>query len=248
MSPYYDDGSCVIYHGDCRDVLPILSVVDHVITDPPYSEHTHSKQRRGGNRHRGSVISEGRELGFAALDPDTRIACGLLFPRLSRRWILVFSDSESAHMWRNEIAAEYVRTLFWRKAGGAPQFTGDRPAVACEAITACHRAGKKQWNGGGKQGFYDVPIVVGHSVEGRVHTTQKPIELMTQLVCDFTDGGETVLDPFMGSGTTLAAAKRFGRKAIGIEIDEHYCEIAASRLAQGALALFDDGVHQVGFL
>lgn len=238
MTPYYADDAVQLFLGDCREVLPTLEAVDHVITDPPYSEHVHGKQRRGGNRHRDGVVSEGRELGFDALDDETRKFCGGWFGFNARRWTLVFSDTESAHLWRYEITSEYVRTLFWRKAGGAPQFTGDRPAVACEAITACHRAGRKKWNGGGKQGFYDVPIVVRHGTEGRVHTTQKPIELMAQLVCDFTDAGETILDPFAGSGTTGVAAKRLGRKAILVEKDEQYCEAAATRLTQGALDLF----------
>jgi site-specific DNA-methyltransferase (adenine-specific) len=63
----------------------------------------------------------------------------------------------------------------------------------------------------------------------------KPAWLMAAIVADFTDAGETILDPFMGSGTTLAAAKRIGRKAIGIERQEQYCEVAARRLSQGAL-------------
>lgn len=242
MTPYFDDGGIVIYHGDCRDVLPRLGPVDHAICDPPYSEHVHGKQRRGGNRHRDGVVCEGRELGFDALTDDVRRFCGAWFSANVERWIAVFSDTESAGLWRDMITVDYVRTAFWRKVGGAPQFTGDRPAVACEAITLCHRPGRKRWNGGGKQGFYDVPIVVGHGLEGRYHTTQKPIELMTQLICDFTDPGDLILDSFMGSGTTLAAAKRLGRRAIGIELNEKYCYTAAKRLQQGALDLFQPDV------
>ena len=71
----------------------------------------------------------------------------------------------------------------------------------------------------------------------RLHPTPKPELLMADLVMQFTDAGDTILDPFMGSGTTLVAAKRLGRKAIGIELEEKYCEIAAKRLSQGALNL-----------
>lgn len=229
---YYEDDACRLYLGDCLEILPQIEAVDHVITDPPYSEHTHAKQRRGGNRHRDGVVSEGRELGFASLDADTRSRCGLEFGRLSDRWTLVFSDSESAHLWRSDIAAEYIRTMFWRKAGGAPQFTGDRPAVSCEAITVCHPLGRKKWNGGGKQGFYDWPIVTGHSADGRYHTTQKPLGLIAELIADFTDEGDTILDPFAGSGTTGVAAKLNGRKAILIEREEKYCAVAAKRLRE----------------
>lgn len=241
MTPYFSDGTATIYCGHCADVLPEIGAVDHVITDPPYSAHVHGKQRRGGNRHRDGVISAGRDLGFAALLEADRMRVSAYCSGNVLRWVLIFSDVEGAHLWREELVSdglEYVRTAFWRKAGGAPQFTGDRPAVACEAITIAHRRGRKRWNGGGKQGFYDVPIVVGHSAEGRFHTTQKPLELMTQLIADFTDPGDLILDPFMGSGTTLAAAKRIGRRAIGIDVDERHCDTAARRLAQGALDLF----------
>jgi DNA modification methylase len=254
MMPYFEDGATAIYHGDCRDVLDSLyseggERFDHLITDPPYSAHVHSKSMRGANGWKGE-ISETRVLGFEPLSPELLAWCGVWFGVNVERWVLVFSDTESAHLWREAIPADYVRTLFWRKTGGAPQFTGDRPAVACEAITACHRPGRKRWNGGGKHGFYDVPIVLDHgpNCEARVHTTQKPEALMSQLVADFTDAGELILDPFMGSGTTLVAAKRLGRRAIGIEKDERYCEIAANRLRQGALKLFGaaDAVDRSG--
>jgi hypothetical protein len=72
------------------------------------------------------------------------------------------------------------------------------------------------------------------------HPSQKPLRLMLSVIGYGTYPNTTVLDPFMGSGTTLVAAKRLGRKAIGIELDEKYCEIAAKRLAQGALDLFGE--------
>jgi DNA modification methylase len=96
-----------------------------------------------------------------------------------------------------------------------------------------HAPGKKQWNGGGHHGYWEYGV---EKLE-RYHPTQKPEPLMTEIVRLFTDPGEKILDPFMGSGTTLVAAKRLGRKAIGIELEEKYCEIAAQRLSQGALPM-----------
>ena len=240
MTPYYEQDGITIYHGDCRMFLPQLSPVDHVLTDPPYSEHVHGKSMRGADGWKGD-ISETRDLGFDALTPQLLGRVARWCSWNVRRWVGVFSDVESTHLWREALAVEemeYVRTAFWHKVGGAPQFTGDRPAVACEAITLCHPQGRKRWNGGGKAGIYSVPIVLNRgasATEYRCHTTQKPEELMAQLVADFSDLGELILDPFMGSGTTLVAAKRLGRKAIGIELNEQYCETAAQRLRQGAL-------------
>jgi len=245
MTPYYSDGAVTIYHGSCLDALPELEPVDHVITDPPYSEHTHSKQRSGHSLTSGhgsprKIIDRPRDLGFAAMDAATRgFVCGDI-ARLAARWVVVFSDDESTHLWRADLTGcglDYVRTGHWVKLGCTPQFSGDRPAQGAEALTICHRPGRKRWNGGGSHAVWTFPIVKHIGGVGRYHTTQKPEALMSELVTLFTDPGETILDPFMGSGTTLVAAKRLGRKAIGIELEEKYCAIAAERLRQGALDL-----------
>ena len=93
-----------------------------------------------------------------------------------------------------------------------------------------------RWNDGGLPAVWN--FHVGRTGQ---HPTSKPINLLTAWVRQFSDANETILDPFMGSGTTLVAAKRLGRKAIGIELEEKYCEIAARRLSQGALDLFGSG-------
>jgi site-specific DNA-methyltransferase (adenine-specific) len=119
----------------------------------------------------------------------------------------------------------------WRKPDGAPQFTGDRPGTGWEAVAICHREGRKRWNGGGSHAFWEFPKCQNQSG----HPTGKPLGLFKAFVGAFSEEGETILDPFMGSGTTLEAAKSQDRKAIGIEIEERYCEIAAKRCAQGVL-------------
>jgi DNA modification methylase len=229
-------GDATLYLGDCMEILPTLGKVDAVITDPPYSAHVHASGMRGANGWKGEISVE-RNLGFDAITAE-QIAGLSAFASTAARWSLVFSDTESAHLWREAMesaALQYVRTAFWKKTGGAPQFTGDRPAVACEAITVCHPKGRKRWNGGGKHGFYDVPIVLdrgGPESEARVHTTQKPLALMSALVSDFTDIADVVADPFMGSGTTGVACVRLGRKFIGIEREPKYFDIACKRIEQ----------------
>ena len=244
-TPYYTDERVTLYHGNYHDVLPELEQVDHVIADPPYSEHVHGSVRRRNITHRdrgaryGADTRRKVDLGFGHLTPEDRTFLSEQSARLVRRWVLMFSDTESAHLWREGLEGaglDYVRTGAWIKIGSTPQFSGDRPATGFEAITICHQPGRKRWNGGGKHAVWSVPIVLDRGASGaRLHTTQKPLELMSSLVDLFTDPGEVVLDFVAGSGTTLVAAKGLGRRAIGIEQDERYCEIAARRLAQDAL-------------
>ena len=238
-----------LHRGDCLAVMPTLDAVDHVITDPPYSEHVHSKARAGtrkralksgvqnGSRNRQPRCSFSRaaDFGFASLAPETRTGAAANFGRLARRWVLVFSNVEMCGEWRSDLEAaglDYIRTLAWVKLAATPQFTGDRPAQTFETITLAHPSGRKRWNGGGKHGIYSCRVA-GNQPGGdglRVHTTQKPLALMLALVADFTDPGETILDPFAGSGTTGVAALRLGRRFVGIERDPKYFDIAVERL------------------
>lgn len=157
MTPYFPDDMVTLYHGDLRDVLPTIEVVDVVLTDPPYSEHTHKSVRsakmvandRGGKY--GSDTRRNVDLGFDFLDPELRGFCAQEFARLAARWVLVFSGVESDHLWREDLTdagLDYVRTGAWIKIGSTPQFSGDRPATGFEAITICHPKGRKRWNGG----------------------------------------------------------------------------------------------------
>ena len=233
IQPYYEDAAVTLYHGDCLDILPQLEPVDHVITDPPYEVEAHTNARRLNAQHdiRDYVIE------FSAITEEVRERFTAECGRLSRGWVLVFCQSEAIGSWRRALetgGCAWKRAQAWVKPDSAPQFTGDRPAVGFECIaTAWAGSGKSKWNGGGKRGVYEHCVNnFGRLTAGRPHPTMKPLPLMTELVTLFTDQGETILDPFAGSGTTGVAAKLNGRKAILIEREGKYCEIAAKRLRE----------------
>ncbi len=222
-TPYYEDESCAIYHGDCRDILPYLPEADLVLTDPPYAEATHA----GARSHRDVNVAS---INFASID-DEFMRTWLLAVKC-RGWTVANVD------WRHIPALEsqpptgmrFVRFGIWVKPNGAPQFTGDRPATGWEAVAILHADnGKMQWNGGGNRAVWTCNVTHGD------HPTEKPLRLVSQWVSLFSNEGALVVDPFSGSGTTLVAARNLGRRAIGIEIEERYCEIAVERLAQQML-------------
>lgn len=215
--------------GDCDDILPLLDPVDHTITDPPYGEEFHKKSRTQGNDGMTRVA----DYGFEGLAPQQRIDLGVQFARLTKRWVLAFSDPESSHLWRQSLEAadmRYCRRGVWIKLACTPQFNGDRPASGHEEISIAYAkcSGRTRWNGGGGRAVWTHPVVNIH--HDREHTTQKPVPLMLELVQQFTDPGELVLDPFAGSGTTGIACVRLGRRFVGIERDEKYFKLACDRL------------------
>lgn len=249
MSIYYQDDQVTLHLGRCQDILPTLDAVDHVVTDPPYSEHVHGNARssrmqsandRGGRY--GADTRRNVDLGFDHLTPELRQFCAEQFARLARRWVLVFSDIESDHLWRDDLTShglDYVRTGIWHKVDCTPQFSGDRPATAAEAITICHPKGRKRWNGGGGHAFWSVPIVLDRGkLHERVHSAQKPEPLMRALVDQFTDPGDLILDAFGGSATTGVACKYLGRRCVLIEESEPRAEVAATRLTKFPNTLF----------
>jgi site-specific DNA-methyltransferase (adenine-specific) len=122
----------------------------------------------------------------------------------------------------------YIRTCIWDKVDSSPQFTGDRPANAAEAIVLSHRSGKKRWNGGGKRNVFR------HSVNGekgpKPHPSTKPLPLMLELIDLFTDRDDVVLDPFCGSGSTGAACIRLGRRFIGVEQKDDWASMSEERI------------------
>lgn len=254
LAPFYEDEAVRLYHGDCLGVLPYLYPVDHVITDPPYGRDVYVRmsmprtkagsgspvrlgvESKGANwtKRQGGAIRQMAVGEIGAVDELIDPLASSLGRWRVNRWLIVFSDIESTHKWKDALERygfRYVRTGIWVKPDAMPQMTGDRPGTGCEPCTICHATGPMRWNGGGSLAIWTHYTAKG---DGRPegHPCPKPLPLMTELVTLFTDEGETILDPFAGSGTTLVAAKLNGRKAIGIEISEQYCEVAAKRLRQ----------------
>ena len=220
-------GNATLYLGDCMEILPTLPRVDKVITDPPYGDVTH-KGARSSNSLEETTID------FDSIDSTRLAELSAMFVEIASRWVVMTCD------WRHaanleESGVPLVRLGVWIKPNGAPQFTGDRPGTGWEAVAILHCNGKKRWNGGGHHAVWTVPIEQGK------HPTQKPLRLLTDWVGSFTDQGETILDPFMGSGTTGVAAVQMGRKFIGIEREPKYFDIACKRIEQAYAqrSLFD---------
>lgn len=235
---------CVV-HGDNREVLPTLpdKSVAHVISDSPYSEHVHGKQRRllaadkaANLDGKGHAVVE-KSLGFDALTVDHRKFCATHFARLAQRWVLEFSDLESTEAWLADLVAAGLRRWrfgIWNKLNCQPQLSGTGPAVGSEGLAICHSTSAMRWNGGGLPARWDFSIAFDNNGRAsRIHTTQKPEPLMAALVEQFTDENDIVLDPFCGGGTTGVAAVKASRRFIGIEIDETYARRAAARIAGG---------------
>lgn len=203
---------------DCRDVLPAITRVDHVITDPPYNEETHDRAR--SLKDGGSDIP----IDFAPLSDFAHVD---LMLRVAQRWVVAFCAVEQLGDYKRAATGRWVRGATWDRPDGTPQLSSDRPAQAAEGIAVMHAANAKlRWNSGGKRGMWRC----GVERNDRNHPTPKPVPLMLELVADFTDPGELVLDPFAGSGTTGVACLRLGRRFIGIEREPKYAEIARERL------------------
>jgi site-specific DNA-methyltransferase (adenine-specific) len=246
VTPYFEDpAGIVIYHGDCRDILPQLGPVDHVITDPPYAVSNE------GMWHIGRPGKGKRRFDFFPGDTDwagmvetvieaAKLTLDKIGPRGSAYWwvghrefgplVKLFEDAG----WK-------TRFCVWAKAVTSPPPPGSGWPSGAELCVYAFRSGRV-WNHTGTNmppNNVFIADSLRHGQPGKVdHPTQKPEAVIKPLITASTRPGETILDPFMGSGTTLVACKRLGRKAIGIEIEEKYCEVAAKRLSQGALNLF----------
>ena len=250
MKPYYQDASVTIYHGDCREVLPTLPPCsfDAVITDPPYSSGGMYRSDRATSTTNKYQISHETQRSYGAFSGDNRDQRS--FEKWTDSWasmclrlvgegggIGVFID------WRNvACVVDAVQVAGWVYRGLTPWHKGTdlRPNKGwfrrnIEFVV---------WGSCG-------PLVTGASAEGdcwdgmfvarvndgnKEHQTGKPLELMQQML-SVRPEWKRYIDPFAGSGTTLWAAKNLGHTAVGCELDERNCEIAARRCSQETLAL-----------
>jgi site-specific DNA-methyltransferase (adenine-specific) len=221
-------GDCTLFLGDCLEILPTLGKVDAVICDPPYEQI--SQDRIGGiKRNDGGKVTE--KLTFAGID-GIRGEVTRLTALSCSGWALFFCTSEGVAPWRDAVefaGLKYKTPMIWVKPDAMPKFNGQGPALGHENIvSAWCGTGHARWNGGGRRGVFTA-LTNDPGREG-THPTEKPVPLMSELVSLFSNEGDVVLDPFMGSGTTGVAAVKLGRKFIGIELNERYFEIARKRV------------------
>ena len=215
--PYYQDARVTLYHGDCLEILDWLAA-DVLVTDPPYGvaweanrlDSDAGKRRAATQSIAGDESTETRDAALSAWGDRPAVIFG---------------------SWRKPLPMAPSHRLIWHKAGRHP---GVSPAP-------WFPTDEEIWLlGGGWQGG-PTPTVLTTTEQRSLeptrvgHPTPKPLSLMEILIAKCPPG--IVADPFAGSGSTLVAAKALGRKAIGVELEERYCEIAARRLSQGVLPL-----------
>lgn len=216
MKPYYQQDGITIYHGDCR-AFTGLAEVGAVISDPPYGINW---KPRVNNLDSSWTDSEREDV---------------------RRWLSV----PRVCLWGGNYYTDQLPPseswLIWLKRPAG--FDGDRRSYAVLEMAWTNYGGKPRtmthvWDGGKRQG-----AAVNREF---CHPAQKPLEVIRWSILEAGPIQGAILDPYMGSGTTLEAAKVLGILAIGIELEEQYCEIAARRLSQGALFGPDDQVQGAG--
>jgi DNA modification methylase len=229
MSIYYRDDNATLYMGDCRDVLPALEPADLIVTDPPYGVEFRSNRR-------------GDKFDFIAEDDDPSGMASLvgeaIRSNLKRyRHAYVFGPLDFSPLVIAGIVQEPM-SLIWDK-GVLGMGNLSLPWASQHEDIQFMVAVKSKANVGKGEGRLAARLRRGsilthqrpHAAGVTRHPTEKPVPLLRELIESSSCFGEVVLDPFVGSGSTLVAAALEGRKSIGVELEEKYCEIAAKRLS-----------------
>lgn len=230
MSPIRKEvviGDCRLLLGDCLEIMAGLEPVDHVISDPPYEDELHQAMGRI-RRNDGQEMVQ--TLGFDGVNAS-RSDIAREVVKLSSGWVILFCLAEGVRAWRDDLQAQKARwdtTLAWVKPDASPRFNGQGAARGFEcAVTCWAGTGYRRWNGGGKRGVFVHPVNTGRYGG---HPTEKPVPLMSDIVSLYTNEGQVVLDPFMGSGTTGVACVKLGRSFVGIELDEGHFDLSCERI------------------
>jgi site-specific DNA-methyltransferase (adenine-specific) len=213
VKPYYEHGGITIYHGDCREILPAVAPVDLLLTDPPYGigdkwATTPVVGKRGSSR----LWGRGEQWDNSTICP----------------WLLdqAIEKASSAIVWGgNYYALPPARGwLSWDKM---QEFSGAHFELAWTNLPIPARVFR----------LSRIDAYRNRAEHRKEHPTEKPAQLMRWCIGLAGESAKSVIDPFMGCGATVLASVALGRHAIGIEIEERYCEIAAKRLSQEVLPL-----------
>jgi len=214
VMPTYQDDLVTIYNMDCLTVMPALRTLKDlaiIITDPPYG--INADQKRGDTGRNKHILQ--RDYHYGNWDSQKIDDVYFYMMKFVSREQIIFGGN-----YYGDVLGSTKSWIVWDKENG------DNYYADCElAWTSFDRAVRKikhKWHGFLQQNMKEK--------EYREHPTQKPLPVMREIIENYTTQADIILDPFMGSGTTLVAAKTLGRKAIGIEIDPKYCEIAIKRL------------------
>lgn len=228
MKPYYQDDYVTLYHGDCVEVSPTTGQVDLIVTDPPYGVDFKS----GWGSHSKIANDDGtadvRAMILTAVKQLKRSRHAYIFGE----WDFAGSNltAQTELIWDKGIVGMGDLTSPWGKSHEPITF----------AIHQTSKANRARGSGGlsarMRQGTV-LRVDRTNSGSAKRHPTEKPVQLLRQLVESSSSFGETVFDPFVGVGSTLVAATLEGRKSIGIELNERYCEVAAQRLETTRAAL-----------
>lgn len=249
MKPYYEEKGIAIYNADCREVLPTLEAgsVGQVLTSPPYNLREGMKDK-GGLRigRKGSAWARGHlQKGYGIHEDDMPYPEYVAWQKniLLKCWRTVADDGAIYFNHKPRIVRGVARLplalvpeeipvrqiVIWDRCGGFNATAGAyMPLHEWILILAKENFKLRDQSASGVGDVWRIP-----PEPSTPHPAPFPLMLAKRAI--ETTPAETILDPFMGSGTTLRAAKDLGRKAIGIEIEERYCEIAAKRLRQQVL-------------
>jgi len=242
IKPYYENNFVQIFHGDCREILPSIPPVDAVLFDPPYCSGGFNEAGRSTAKSQGVRDETLKHLGWFSGDNMTSMgACFLLsgVASLCKKKLAKTGTFTFFTDWRMvPILAPAIESYGFRWQA---MIVWKKPSIGMGAgFRPQHELVLHFTNGSPIYFAKNGSNVIDSSrvgVNEREHPTQKPVALMGEIIRVVSPEGGLILDPFMGSGSTLVAAMGLGRKAIGIDLDERFCEIAARRMQQGILPL-----------